>query len=84
MRLQAPRSMSIWSLLAEHGMNASTFATRVITATGSDMHSAVVGGIAALKGPAHGGANAEAMKMFIEIGAVDNVVPWFEEAYQDW
>ncbi|MDE2952135.1 MAG: citrate synthase [Chloroflexota bacterium] len=66
-------------LLAEHGMNASTFAARVITATGSDMHSAVVGGIAALKGPAHGGANAEAMKMFLEIGEVENVVPWFEK-----
>lgn len=65
-------------LLAEHGMNASTFATRVITATGSDMHSATVGGISALKGPAHGGANAEAMKMFLEIGEVENVVPWFE------
>lgn len=66
-------------LLAEHGMNASTFATRVITATGSDMHSAVVGGIGALKGPSHGGANAEAMKMFLEIGEVDNVTPWFDK-----
>jgi len=66
-------------LLAEHGMNASTFATRVITATGSDMHSAIVGGIGALKGPSHGGANSEAMKMFLEIGDVDNVVPWFEK-----
>ena len=66
-------------LLAEHGMNASTFTTRVITATGSDMHSAIVGGIGALKGPSHGGANSEAMKMFLEIGEVDNVVPWFEE-----
>jgi len=64
-------------LLAEHGMNASTFASRVITATGSDMHSAVVGAIGALKGPSHGGANAEAMKMFMEIGSVDNVEPWF-------
>ena len=66
-------------LLAEHGINASTFAARVITATGSDMHSAVVGGIGALKGPAHGGANSEAMKMFLEIGAVENVEPWFEK-----
>ena len=66
-------------LLAEHGMNASTFATRVITATGSDMHSAIVAGISALKGPSHGGANSEAMKMFIEIGDVENVVPWFEK-----
>lgn len=66
-------------LLAEHGMNASTFASRVITATGSDMHSAVVGGIGALKGPAHGGANSEAMKMFLEIGEVENVLPWFKQ-----
>lgn len=65
-------------LLAEHGVNASTFASRVITATGSDMHSAVVGAIGALKGPAHGGANAEAMKMFIEIGEPDNVQNWFD------
>ncbi len=65
-------------LLAEHGMNASTFASRVITATGSDMHSAIVAGISALKGPSHGGANSEAMKMFLEIGSVGNVAPWFE------
>lgn len=64
-------------LLAEHGMNASTFCTRVVTATGSDMHSAVVGGIGTLKGPAHGGANTEAMKMFLEIGEPDNVENWF-------
>jgi len=64
-------------LLAEHGMNASTFTSRVITATGSDMHSAIVGAIGALKGPSHGGANAEAMKMFMEIGEVENVADWF-------
>jgi citrate synthase len=66
-------------LLAEHGMNASTFTSRVITATGSDMHSAITGAIGALKGPSHGGANAEAMKMFIEIGEVENVQPWFDK-----
>jgi len=66
-------------LLAEHGMNASTFTARVVTATGSDMHSAIVAGIGALKGPSHGGANSAAMKMFLEIGEVDNVVPWFEK-----
>ena len=65
-------------LLAEHGLNASTFAARVITATGSDVHSAIVGGIGTLKGPAHGGANSEAMRMFMEIGSVENVRPWFE------
>lgn len=66
-------------LLAEHGMNASTFTGRVITATGSDMHSAIVGAIGALKGPSHGGANAEAMRMFVEIGDVDNVDTWFDQ-----
>ena len=66
-------------LLAEHGMNASTFTTRVVTATGSDMHSAIVAGIGALKGPSHGGANSAAMNMFLEIGEVDNVGPWFEK-----
>lgn len=65
-------------LLAEHGMNASTFTSRVVTATGSDMHSAVVAAIGALKGPSHGGANAEAMKMFLEIGEPENVASWFK------
>lgn len=66
-------------LLAEHGMNASTFTSRVVTATGSDLHSAVVAAIGALKGPSHGGANAEAMKMFLEIGGEDNVEDWFDK-----
>ena len=70
---------SYFVLLAEHGLNASTFASRVITATGSDVHSAVVGGIGTLKGPAHGGANSEAMLMFQEIGSVDQVRAWFEQ-----
>jgi citrate synthase len=66
-------------LLAEHGMNASTFASRVVTATHSDMHSAIVGAIATLKGPSHGGANAAAMKMFLEIGEPGNVDKWFHD-----
>jgi citrate synthase len=65
-------------LLAEHGMNPSTFTSRVITTTGSDMHSAIVGAIGALKGLAHGGANTETMKMFLEIGAPENVENWFQ------
>ena len=65
-------------LLAEHGMNASTFASRVTVATGSDMHSGVVSGIGTLKGPSHGGANAEAMHMFLEIGDPANVEGWFK------
>ncbi len=66
-------------LLAEHGMNASTFASRVTVATGSDMHSGIVSGIGTLKGPSHGGANAEAMHMFLEIGDPDNVEAWFKK-----
>ncbi len=65
-------------LLAEHSMNASTFAARVTVATGSDMHSGVVSAIGTLKGPAHGGANAEAMEQFHEIGDPSNVGTWFE------
>jgi citrate synthase len=55
-------------LHADHELNASTFAARVAAATLTDMHSAIVGAIGALKGPLHGGANAAVMKMLIEIG----------------
>jgi citrate synthase len=55
-------------LHADHELNASTFAGRVIAATLSDIYSAIVGAIGALKGPLHGGANAEVMKLLIEIG----------------
>jgi citrate synthase len=54
-------------LYAEHDFNASTFTGRVISATLSDMHGAVTGAIAALKGPLHGGANEAAMEMLKEI-----------------
>lgn len=66
-------------LLAEHGMNASTFASRVTVATGSDMHSGIVSGIGTLKGPSHGGANAEAMNMFLEIAEPAQVESWFKK-----
>ena len=56
------------TLHADHELNASTFAARVAAATLTDMHSAIVAGIGALKGPLHGGANAEVMKMLLEIG----------------
>lgn len=64
-------------LLTEHGMNASTFVARATTSTGADMHSAIVSAIGTLKGPAHGGANTEAMKMFLEIGSPANTEKWF-------
>jgi citrate synthase len=56
-------------LHADHELNASTFAARVIAATLSDIHSAMVGAIGALKGPLHGGANADVMRLLLEIGA---------------
>jgi citrate synthase len=67
-------------LHADHGMNASTFAARVIASTLSDMHSAVVGAIGALKGPLHGGANAAVMEMLEEIGGVDQADEWVRDA----
>jgi citrate synthase len=55
-------------LHADHELNASTFAARVAAATLTDIHSAIVGAIGALKGPLHGGANAEVMKMLLDLG----------------
>lgn len=59
-------------LLADHGLNASTFATRVVASTGSDMASAIVAGIGALKGPAHGGAATAVMAMLEGVGGPDH------------
>lgn len=55
-------------LHADHELNASTFTARVIAATLSDMYSAIVGAIGALKGPLHGGANEQVMRMLLDIG----------------
>ncbi|MBI1736042.1 MAG: citrate synthase [Candidatus Rokubacteria bacterium] len=68
------------TLYAEHEMNASTFTTRVVTSTQSDMHSAVAGGVGALKGTLHGGAGEAVMRTLLEIGEVDNVDKFSEEA----
>jgi citrate synthase len=55
-------------LLADHGLNASTFTARVVASTGSDLWSAVVAAVGALKGPAHGGAATAAMSMLERVG----------------
>jgi citrate synthase len=55
-------------LHADHELNASTFAARVAAATLTDLYSAIVGAIGALKGPLHGGANADVMRLLIDIG----------------
>jgi citrate synthase len=64
----------------DHGMNASTFTARVVASTGSDLVSAVVAAIGALKGPLHGGANAAVMDMLQEVGSVENADRWVRDA----
>ena len=65
-------------LHADHGMNASTFASMVVASTLSDIYFSVGAGIAALNGPLHGGANEEVLKMLKEIGDVANVKEWYK------
>ena len=67
-------------LLADHGMNASTFTARVIASTESDLTSALVGAIGALKGPAHGGAPAAVIEQLELIGTADNAERWLRDA----
>lgn len=67
-------------LYAEHSFNASTFTARVIASTLSDLYSAVVGAIGALKGPLHGGANEAVLHIFDEIGSAENVEGWLDRA----
>jgi citrate synthase/2-methylcitrate synthase len=67
-------------LYAEHSFNASTFTARVVTSTLSDIYSAVVAAIGALKGPLHGGANEAVMHVFDEIGTADKAKGWLDAA----
>ena len=67
-------------LHADHGMNASTFSARVTIATLSDMYSAITTAIGTLKGPLHGGANEGVIKMLQEIGSLENVDAYIEDA----
>ena len=65
----ATRAFDVALILhADHELNASTFAARVAAATLTDIHSAIVAAIATLKGPLHGGANADVMRLLVEIG----------------
>jgi citrate synthase len=65
-------------LLADHGMNASTFSARVTASTLGDVYSAVVTALGTLKGPLHGGASQAAMEQLLAIGSVENVDAWFD------
>lgn len=67
-------------LYAEHSFNASTFTSRVVTSTESDIYSATVAGIGALKGPLHGGANEQVMHMMIEIADPAKAEKWMLDA----
>ncbi len=67
-------------LHADHELNCSAFSSRVVASSLSDMHSAIVSGIGALKGPLHGGANEQVMRTLKEIGSEENIGPWLEKA----
>ena len=68
-------------LLADHGMNASTFTARVVASTQADLHSAITSAYAALKGPLHGGANEATMLTLQEIGEPEKVDAWVDAAF---
>lgn len=70
-------------LHADHELNASTFAARVCVATLSDLYSGVTTAISTLKGPLHGGANEQVMKMLTEIGEEENAIPYIKEKLEN-
>lgn len=75
------RAMDVSLILyAEHEFNASTFTSRVVTSTLSDMHSAVTAAIGALKGPLHGGANERVMEVLKEVGTAERAESWVRDA----
>ena len=67
-------------LYAEHSFNVSTFTARTITSSLSDLHGAITGAIASLKGPLHGGANEAVMHMMKDIGKPEKAKTWLENA----
>ena len=67
-------------LYAEHSFNVSTFTARTITSSLSDIHGAITGAIASLKGPLHGGANEEVMHMMNKIKRPKNALKWINDA----
>jgi citrate synthase len=78
---QRTRALDTYLILtADHGLNASTFTARVIASTQSDMASAVVGAVGALKGPLHGGAPALVLRMLQAIGKPENAERWLTDA----
>ena len=80
-----PDSFEVWAfereliLYLEHDLNASTFTVRVVASTLADVYAASTAGIAALKGPLHGGANEASMRMMLEIGSPEGAMPYLKE-----
>jgi len=70
-------------LYAEHSFNVSTFTARTITSSLSDIHGAITGAIASLKGPLHGGANEEVMHMMNKIKKPENALNWINKALKN-
>jgi len=70
-------------LLAEHGMNASTFTARVVASTQADLHSAIVAAMGALKGPLHGGAAEATMRTLFEIGEPEKADAYVDNAFRN-
>jgi citrate synthase len=69
-------------LYAEHDFNASTFTNRVVASTASDMTSATVSAIGALKGPLHGGANEESLEMILKFKSAAEAGQWVRQAWK--
>lgn len=70
-------------LHADHELNASTFSARVTAGTLSDMYSSIVSAIGTLKGPLHGGANEQVMRMLLEIGDLPKAESWISDALEE-
>lgn len=70
-------------MLADHGLNASTFAARVTISTESDIYSAVTSAVGTLKGDLHGSANQRAMEMFLKVGAPQKAAPYVKSLFRE-
>ena len=71
------------TLHADHELNCSTFSAKVTASSLSDIYSSITSGIGSLKGPLHGGANEQVMRMLLEIGSVEGAAQWVERALAD-
>jgi citrate synthase len=77
---EAARALDAYFIVgAEHGFNASTFTSRIVTSTRSDIASAVAGAIGAMKGPLHGGAPSEVVEQIHEVGSPERAETWVRE-----